>query len=173
MTNTHGRMPNVAEVCADEAQMLALSITRFIAAGYMTQDVACWDAGRQCAEEVLGPAHAPRGRRSREPRHDRRATGRRMPFRLARSHGNTDGWLGMDIAPRMVRSTRANAASPRVRPLRAEPPPHRHRHRAQAPDCERPRADPRGREWFAPGASSRRSPCGDSATRSAPALAHP
>jgi len=60
MTNTqHGRMPNVAEVCADEAQMLALSITRFLAAGYMTQDVACWDAGCQCAEEVLGPGTAP------------------------------------------------------------------------------------------------------------------
>ena len=60
MTNTqHDRMPNVAEVCADEAQMLALSITRFLAAGYMTQDVACWDAGCQCAEEVLGPGTAP------------------------------------------------------------------------------------------------------------------
>jgi hypothetical protein len=60
MTNTqHDRMPNVVEVCADEAQMLALSITRFLAAGYMTQDVACWDAGCQCAEEVLGPGTAP------------------------------------------------------------------------------------------------------------------
>jgi hypothetical protein len=25
----------------------------------MTQDVACWDAGCQCAEEVLGPGTAP------------------------------------------------------------------------------------------------------------------
>jgi len=46
----------VAEVCADEAQMLALSITRFLAAGCMTQDVACWDAGCQCAEVDLPPS---------------------------------------------------------------------------------------------------------------------
>ena len=59
-TGSHDQLPTVAEVCAHEAQVLALSITRFIAAGYMTQDVACWDAACQCAEEVLGPAHAPR-----------------------------------------------------------------------------------------------------------------
>src|SRR3954470_19061622 len=59
-TGPHDQLPTVSEACAHEAQVLALSITRFIAAGYMTQDVACWDAGCQCAEEVLGPAHAPR-----------------------------------------------------------------------------------------------------------------
>jgi len=58
-TGTHDQLPTIAETCAHEAQVLALSITRFIAAGYMTQDVACWDAGCQRAEEVLGPANAP------------------------------------------------------------------------------------------------------------------
>src|SRR3954451_12752029 len=59
-TGPHDQLPTVSEACAHEAQVLALSLTRFIAAGYMTQDVACWDAGCQCAEEALGPAHAPR-----------------------------------------------------------------------------------------------------------------
>ena len=59
MSRTGDQLPTVAEACADEAQVLALAITRFIAAGYMTQDVACWDAGCQCAEEVLGPGTAP------------------------------------------------------------------------------------------------------------------
>ena len=59
-TGSHDQLPTVAEACAHEAQVLALSITRFIAAGYMTQDVACWDAACQCAEEVLGPAHPSR-----------------------------------------------------------------------------------------------------------------
>ena len=61
MTNTqHDRMPNVVEVCADEAQMLALSITRFLAAGYMTQDVPAGtrdaNAPKRCSG--LGPPPA-------------------------------------------------------------------------------------------------------------------
>lgn len=56
----HARLPMVAETCIDEAEVLALSVTRFIAAGYMTGDVACWDAGHACAEEMLGPAEGPR-----------------------------------------------------------------------------------------------------------------
>src|SRR3954454_3266186 len=59
-TGPHDQLPTVSEACAHEAQVLALSITRFIAAGYMTQDVACWDAGCQCAEEVLEPVEAHR-----------------------------------------------------------------------------------------------------------------
>jgi hypothetical protein len=59
-TGPHDQLPTVAEAYANEAQVLALAITRFIAAGCMTQNVACWDAGCQCAEEALGPAHAPR-----------------------------------------------------------------------------------------------------------------
>src|SRR4051794_3525225 len=57
---THGQPPTGAEVCTDEMQVLALSITRFIATGYMTQHVTCWDAECQCAEDVLGPMNGPR-----------------------------------------------------------------------------------------------------------------
>lgn len=56
----HARLPKLAETCIDEAEILAFSVTRFIAAGYMTGDVACWDAGHACAEEMLGPAEGPR-----------------------------------------------------------------------------------------------------------------
>jgi hypothetical protein len=51
----HDRMPSVAEVCADDAAVLALSVARFVAAGYMTNDVACWDAAYDAVERVLGP----------------------------------------------------------------------------------------------------------------------
>lgn len=37
-----------------------MSIGRFIAAGYMTGDVACWDAGYDQAEHVLGPIEGSR-----------------------------------------------------------------------------------------------------------------
>ena len=42
------------DVCADRAEALALSITRFLAAGYSTGDVACWDAAYSGAEHLLG-----------------------------------------------------------------------------------------------------------------------
>lgn len=45
----------IADICADDAEVLALSILRFVAAGYMTSDVACWDAAYDAAERVLGP----------------------------------------------------------------------------------------------------------------------
>lgn len=51
----HGRLPHVREVCADEGEILALSVARFIAAGFMTADVACWDAAFDAAERLLGP----------------------------------------------------------------------------------------------------------------------
>lgn len=61
MTKTqHDLMPSVAEVCADDAEVLALSITRFIASGYMTGDIACWDAAYDGAERVLGPEQGQR-----------------------------------------------------------------------------------------------------------------
>lgn len=44
MIMEHDRFPRLAEVCADDGEALALSITRFIAAAYMTADAACWDA---------------------------------------------------------------------------------------------------------------------------------
>jgi hypothetical protein len=51
----HDRMLSVAEVCRDEIEALALSVTRFVAAGYMTSDVACWDAAYDAADGVIGP----------------------------------------------------------------------------------------------------------------------
>lgn len=53
-------MPRVADVCGDEADILALSVARFVAAGYMTSDVACWDAAFDGAERLLGPAEGGR-----------------------------------------------------------------------------------------------------------------
>ncbi len=52
--------PLLTAACADQAEVLALSVTRFIAAGYMTADAACWDAAHACAEEVLGVADGPK-----------------------------------------------------------------------------------------------------------------
>ncbi|MCJ2138117.1 hypothetical protein MKK69_29400 [Methylobacterium sp. J-026] len=46
----------VADVCGDEAEILALSVARFVAAGYMTSDVACWNAAFDGAEQLLGAA---------------------------------------------------------------------------------------------------------------------
>ena len=51
----HNAMPRVADVCGDDADVLALSVVRFVAAGYMTRDVACWDAAFDGAERLLGP----------------------------------------------------------------------------------------------------------------------
>ncbi|MGH1588899.1 hypothetical protein ACRBEV_11660 [Methylobacterium phyllosphaerae] len=52
----HAATRRVAEVCGDEADILALSVARFVAAGYMTSDVACWNAAFDGAEQLLGPA---------------------------------------------------------------------------------------------------------------------
>lgn len=52
----HDRLPLVTDICADEAEVLALSVARFVAAGYMTADTACWDAAYDAAERALGPA---------------------------------------------------------------------------------------------------------------------
>ena len=53
--DVHDRMLSVADVCRDEIEALALSVTRFVAAGYMTSDVACWDAAYDAADGVIGP----------------------------------------------------------------------------------------------------------------------
>lgn len=47
-------MPKLADVCADDAEVLALSCVRLIAAGYATGDVACWDLAHTGVERVLG-----------------------------------------------------------------------------------------------------------------------
>lgn len=51
---SHARLPLVRDACKDDATVLALSVIRSIAAGYMTGDVACWDAGFEGAERILG-----------------------------------------------------------------------------------------------------------------------
>jgi hypothetical protein len=56
----HATMRRVADVCGDEADILALSVARFVAAGYMTCDVACWDAAFDGAEQLLGPCEGGR-----------------------------------------------------------------------------------------------------------------
>ena len=53
---SHMAMQRVVDVCGDEADILALSVARFVAAGYMTSDVACWNAAFDGAEQLLGPA---------------------------------------------------------------------------------------------------------------------
>jgi hypothetical protein len=53
---SHTAMQRVVDVCNDEADILALSVARFVAAGYMTSDVACWNAAFDGAEQLLGPA---------------------------------------------------------------------------------------------------------------------
>lgn len=55
----HQDRPRVTEVCRDDAAVLALAVTRYVAAGYMTGDVACWDAAHDGAERVLGEADGP------------------------------------------------------------------------------------------------------------------
>jgi hypothetical protein len=53
------QISRIADICADDAVVLALSILRFVAAGYMTSDVACWDAAYDAAERILGPVEGP------------------------------------------------------------------------------------------------------------------
>lgn len=57
---SHDQLLPLAAVCADDAEVLAVSVARFIAAGYMTGDAACWDAAHQGAERPLGPVEGPR-----------------------------------------------------------------------------------------------------------------
>jgi ubiquinone biosynthesis protein UbiJ len=52
-------MPSLADICADEGEMLAVSVSRFIAAAHMTSDAACWDAAYNCAETILGADEGP------------------------------------------------------------------------------------------------------------------
>ncbi|GJD34901.1 hypothetical protein [Methylobacterium aerolatum] len=52
-------MQRVGDACGDEAEILALSVARFVAAGYMTGDVACWDAAFNGAEALLGAVEGP------------------------------------------------------------------------------------------------------------------
>lgn len=52
-TTRHGAMARIADTCADDAEVLALSAIRMIAAGYSTGNVECWDMAYTGAERVL------------------------------------------------------------------------------------------------------------------------
>jgi hypothetical protein len=56
---THDRLPLLTDVCPDDAAVLALSVLRFVAAGFSTGDVTCWDTAFNGAERVLGPGRGP------------------------------------------------------------------------------------------------------------------
>lgn len=47
-------MPQLKDVCADEAEILAVAVVRYIASGAMTSDAACWDAAFDHADAHLG-----------------------------------------------------------------------------------------------------------------------
>lgn len=53
-------LPKLAETCHDEIEALAISVGRFVAAGYLTSDACCWDAAHDCAEHMFGPIEGPR-----------------------------------------------------------------------------------------------------------------
>jgi len=56
---THHRLPLLTNVCPDDAAVLALSVLRFVAAGFSTGDVTCWDTAFDGAERALGPGRGP------------------------------------------------------------------------------------------------------------------
>jgi hypothetical protein len=47
-------MPQLKAVCADDAEILAVAVVRYIAAAAMTSDSACWDAAHDHADMHLG-----------------------------------------------------------------------------------------------------------------------
>jgi hypothetical protein len=52
-------LTKLTEACRDDAEVLALSVLRFVAAGYMTGDTECWDMAHRGAEQVLGASEGP------------------------------------------------------------------------------------------------------------------
>lgn len=56
----HALLPFVRDICTDDATVLALSVTRSIASGYMTGDIACWDTAFDAADQLLGDIEGPR-----------------------------------------------------------------------------------------------------------------
>ena len=60
MCQTYSGQPTlVRDVCADDISILALSLVRFVAAGYTTGDVACWETAYDIAESALGHTDGP------------------------------------------------------------------------------------------------------------------
>jgi hypothetical protein len=54
IADNRSHQASIAEACSDDAEVLALSVLRFVAAGYMTGDIACWEAAHDGAERLLG-----------------------------------------------------------------------------------------------------------------------
>lgn len=47
-------MPQLGDVCADDVEILAVAVVRYIASGAMTSDAACWDAAFDHADAQRG-----------------------------------------------------------------------------------------------------------------------
>jgi hypothetical protein len=90
----------IADICADEAEVLALALLRFVAAGYLTSDVACWDAAYEKAEQALGPVEGPLAVAAvtgimRAVRRERRADWHFMPATCCRATEDEGRLIGM------------------------------------------------------------------------------
>jgi hypothetical protein len=88
------------DICADEAEVLALALLRFVAAGYLTSDVACWEAARDKAEQALGPvvgsqAVAAMTAVLRAVRRERQGDWRFMPATCCRATGDECGLIDL------------------------------------------------------------------------------
>ena len=110
------RLPLVAEVCPDDAAAVALSLTRFVAAGYMTGDVACWDAAYTVAEGVLGAADGQRVVAAmtglvRAIRAERATDWSFMPTSCCRVTAAEQQLMGLLALVRAGRGTQAEAAA--------------------------------------------------------------
>jgi len=88
----------LANICADESEVLALALLRFVAAGYLTSDVACWEAAHDKAEHALGPVVGPQAVAAmtavlRAMRRERRGEWRFMPATCCRATGDECGLI--------------------------------------------------------------------------------
>lgn len=100
-----GAMRGITEACADDAEVLALSALRMIAAGYSTGDVACWDMAYTGVERVLRPEAAGRLVASlttlfRAVRAERPAEWRFMPATCCRVTTDEEGIIRLLAAAR-------------------------------------------------------------------------
>lgn len=139
----------VGEACRDEAEILALSVARFVAAGYMTGDIACWDAAFNGAEELLGSSEGGRfvagmvgivralrverdGDWSFMPASCCRLTGHECALVALIGRGRRGAWdevaqqaaalAGRETAPRLAAAVRAAAGTIDAAALRLAPP---------------------------------------------------
>jgi len=50
----HETLPRLAQSCGSDGEILAITVMRLLAAGYMTGDAEAWDAAHDGAERLLG-----------------------------------------------------------------------------------------------------------------------